>query len=209
MKERILDSLKVLHVPGEERNIVDMDRVSDICIVQNKAYLSITVSHNVAHQLQSLRIEAERIIKNIPEISDAIVTLTESKKAQKQTYSPLHNIGAFVAVASGKGGVGKSTTTVNLACALNRQGKKIAILDADVYGPSIPKLLRLSGKAEMVDKKYLKPMENYGIKIMSIGSLVEEDVAMIWRGPMIQSALMQMLHNVSWGKFEFNFSFKK
>ena len=111
-------------------------------------------------------------------------------------------IHAIVAVASGKGGVGKSTTAVNLALALKANGLRVGILDADIYGPSMPRLLKISGRPTQLEGKIIKPMENYGIKVMSMGFLVDEDVAMIWRGPMVQSALMQMLREVAWGDLD-------
>jgi ATP-binding protein involved in chromosome partitioning len=108
----------------------------------------------------------------------------------------------IIAVASGKGGVGKSTTAVNIALALQAIGLKAAILDADIYGPSVPRLLHISGRPQQIDGKTIRPMENYGLKAMSMGFLVDEDVAMIWRGPMIQSALLQMLREVAWGELD-------
>ncbi len=111
-------------------------------------------------------------------------------------------VGAIIAVASGKGGVGKSTTAVNLALGLATFGLKVGILDADIYGPSMPRLLGLTGKPETVDGKVLKPMERYGLKVMSIGFLVEEETPMIWRGPMVMSALTQMLREVAWGELD-------
>jgi ATP-binding protein involved in chromosome partitioning len=108
----------------------------------------------------------------------------------------------IIAVASGKGGVGKSTTAVNIALALQTLGLKAAILDADIYGPSVPRLLHISGRPQQIDGKLIKPMENYGLKAMSMGFLVDEGVAMIWRGPMIQSALLQMLREVAWGELD-------
>ena len=110
-------------------------------------------------------------------------------------------IASIVAVASGKGGVGKSTVAVNLALGLSKLGLKVGLLDADIYGPSVPRLLGLKGKPETVGNK-LKPMENYGIKCMSIGFMVEEDTAIIWRGPMVQSALTQMMTDVAWGELD-------
>lgn len=111
-------------------------------------------------------------------------------------------VAAIVAVASGKGGVGKSTTSVNLALALKANGLRVGILDADIYGPSMPRLLKISGRPQQIENRIIKPMENYGIKVMSMGFLVDEEVAMIWRGPMIQSALMQMLREVAWGELD-------
>jgi ATP-binding protein involved in chromosome partitioning len=108
----------------------------------------------------------------------------------------------IIAVASGKGGVGKSTTAVNIALGLKSLGLSIGILDADVYGPSIPRLMGISGRPQQIDGKLIKPMENYGLRNMSMGYLVDEGTAMIWRGPMIQSALLQMLREVAWGDLD-------
>lgn len=111
-------------------------------------------------------------------------------------------ITSIIAVASGKGGVGKSTTAVNIALGLRANGLKVGVLDADVYGPSMPRLLAIKGKPQTVDGKVMKPMENYGLKVMSIGFLVEEETPMIWRGPMVMSALAQMLREVEWGELD-------
>jgi ATP-binding protein involved in chromosome partitioning len=109
---------------------------------------------------------------------------------------------SIVAVASGKGGVGKSTTATNLALALSSLGLKVGILDADIYGPSQPRMLGISGRPDSPDGKILNAMENYGVKCMSMGFLVPEDTPMIWRGPMVQSALQQMLRDVVWGELD-------
>ncbi|MBO0345047.1 iron-sulfur cluster carrier protein ApbC [Roseibium sp. CAU 1637] len=108
----------------------------------------------------------------------------------------------IIAVASGKGGVGKSTTTTNLALGLQANGLKVGVLDADIYGPSIPRLFQVSGRPEPVSGRVLKPLEGYGIKVMSMGFMVEEDTPMIWRGPMVISALTQMLREVAWGELD-------
>jgi ATP-binding protein involved in chromosome partitioning len=109
---------------------------------------------------------------------------------------------AIVAVASGKGGVGKSTVAANLALGMRANGLRVGVLDADIYGPSMPRMLGIFGKPSMVDSKTLRPMENYGLKCMSIGFLVPEDTPMIWRGPMVMSALQQMLRDVDWGELD-------
>ena len=111
-------------------------------------------------------------------------------------------IEAIIAVASGKGGVGKSTTAVNIALGLAANGLKVGLLDADIYGPSMPRLLNIHGRPQTIDGKILKPMENYGLKVMSMGFLVDEETPMIWRGPMVMSALTQMLREVEWGALD-------
>jgi ATP-binding protein involved in chromosome partitioning len=109
----------------------------------------------------------------------------------------------IVAVASGKGGVGKSTLSCNLALALRAQGLRVGLMDADIYGPSVPKLFGLGGqKPRLISGKILEPLEGHGIKVMSIGFLVEEESAMIWRGPMVMSAITQMLREVAWGELD-------
>lgn len=119
-----------------------------------------------------------------------------------RTGPALPGVRHIVAVASGKGGVGKSTTACNLALALSAQGLKVGLLDADIYGPSVPKLFGLSGKPKVIEERLLAPMEGYGIKVMSIGFLIEAETAMIWRGPMVQSAITQMLREVAWGDLD-------
>jgi ATP-binding protein involved in chromosome partitioning len=114
----------------------------------------------------------------------------------------LPGIRSVVAVASGKGGVGKSTTAVNLALGLARLGQRVGLLDADIYGPSQPRMLGITGKPSSPDGKKLRPMANYGVRVMSMGFLVDEDAPMIWRGPMVQSAIQQMLTDVEWGELD-------
>ena len=128
-------------------------------------------------------------------------TFSEDKedKVEKVLES---NVKRFVAIGSGKGGVGKSTTSVNLAIALKLEGYKVGLLDADVYGPSQPRMLGVSGRPASVGGDMVAPLQNFGISLMSMGLLVPDDTAMIWRGPMVQSALTQMLNSVAWGDLD-------
>ncbi|WP_377295967.1 Mrp/NBP35 family ATP-binding protein [Rhizobium sp. SGZ-381] len=121
---------------------------------------------------------------------------------QRAQKAGVPGVGAIIAVASGKGGVGKSTTAVNLALAMMANGLKVGLLDADIYGPSVPRLLKISGRPQQIENRIIVPMENYGLKAMSMGFLVDEEAAMIWRGPMVQSAILQMLREVAWGELD-------
>jgi ATP-binding protein involved in chromosome partitioning len=123
-------------------------------------------------------------------------------RAAQPTQPLAPGVRSIIAVASGKGGVGKSTTAVNLALALAAIGRKVGVLDADIYGPSMPRMLGISGRPRTVDGKRLEPLENFGIKCMSMGFLVDEETPMIWRGPMVMSALQQMLRDVEWGELD-------
>ncbi len=124
------------------------------------------------------------------------------QEAPKPDKAAVPGINAIIAVASGQGGVGKSTTSVNLALALQANGLRVGVLDADIYGPSMPRLLKISGRPQQVSGRIIKPMEGYGLKVMSMGFLVDEETPMIWRGPMVISALTQMLREVEWGELD-------
>ena len=137
-----------------------------------------------------------------PAASPAPRPAPQAPASHAQGKRGVPGIAAIIAVASGKGGVGKSTTAVNIALGLSALGLKIGVLDADIYGPSMPRLLKISGRPETVDGKILKPMQNYGLKVMSMGFLVDEETPMIWRGPMVMSALTQMLREVEWGELD-------
>lgn len=228
-KEDVLAVLSKVRGPDLEGDIVSRGMVSDVFISDNKVYFSITVPSERAQELEPLRIAAERSVKAMPGVKGALVTLTADRKAGSSPpprpqppssagQSPGHasghshppqrekagvpGVGAIIAVASGKGGVGKSTTAVNLALGLQANGLRVGILDADIYGPSVPRLLKISGRPQQIENRIIKPMENYGLKAMSMGFLVDEETAMIWRGPMVQSALMQMLREVAWGELD-------
>ncbi len=228
-KDQIIAELRRVRGPDGEGDIVSLNLVSEILIQDGKVYFSIAVPPERAKELEPLRQVAERSAATVPGVKAVMATLTADRPAGKPAPAPgggpaghshaghshggpspagrpaLQGIKAvkhIVAVASGKGGVGKSTTAVNLALGLHANGLRVGLLDADIYGPSMPRLMGLSGKPELIGDKTLKPMQNYGIKVMSIGFLVEEDTPMIWRGPMVMSALTQMLRDVEWGEID-------
>ena len=202
-------------------DLISLGLVSDVFITDGKVIFSINVPAERAQELEPLRKAAEMTVADLDGVSKVIVALTAERKAggaaRVQSAPPpaaapsaapaapekvgIPGVKAIISVASGKGGVGKSTTSVNLALALQKLGNKVGILDADIYGPSMPRLLGITGKPT-ANGRILTPMEGYGLKVMSMGFLVEEDTPMIWRGPMVISALTQMLNEVDWGELD-------
>jgi ATP-binding protein involved in chromosome partitioning len=221
-KRQVEKALEAVIYPDSGKSIVALGMVSEIFISDAKAYFSITVPADRAADMEPLRLSAEKAAKGVPGIAGAVVALTADRKPGTQQPAPARpaaapgrpaaqpgsskvgvpGVGAIIAVASGKGGVGKSTTAVNLALGLQALGLKVGMLDADIYGPSLPRLLKISGRPQQQEDRIIIPMENYGLKVMSMGFLVDEEAAMIWRGPMVQSALMQMLREVAWGQLD-------
>ncbi|MBL4891839.1 MAG: iron-sulfur cluster carrier protein ApbC [Rhizobiaceae bacterium] len=220
-KETVFAALSKIKGPDMTGDLISLGLVSDVFITDGKVIFSINVPAERAQELEPLRKAAEMTIADLDGVSKVIVALTAERKtgsaAPVQTAPPpaapraaapaepdkvgVPGVKAIISVASGKGGVGKSTTSVNLALALQKLGNKIGILDADIYGPSMPRLLGITGKPT-ANGRILTPMEAYGLKVMSMGFLVEEDTPMIWRGPMVISALTQMLTEVDWGELD-------
>jgi len=201
--------------------------LSDIVVTDGKVFFSITVDADAVPQWEPIRARAEHAVRAIPGVTSALVALTGERtpgaagaapprrpQAQAAPARPqpgarapqaptgIPGVGAIIAVASGKGGVGKSTTAVNLALGLRDLGLKVGILDADIYGPSLPKLLAIRERPQTIGGTRLKPIERHGMPVMSIGFLIEEETPMIWRGPMVMSALTQMLREVEWGSLD-------
>ncbi|SCX04991.1 Cell division inhibitor MinD [Agrobacterium sp. DSM 25558] len=220
-KKQIEQALESVVYPGGDKSIIALGMVSEIFIADAKAYFSITVPADKADDMEPLRLAAEKAALSVSGLKAAMVALTADRKPgsapppkaapapgpaksapQPRTKAGVPGVGAIIAVASGKGGVGKSTTSVNLALGLQLLGLRVGILDADIYGPSLPRLLKISGRPQQGEGRVIMPMENYGLKVMSMGFLVDEEAAMIWRGPMVQSALMQMLREVAWGELD-------
>ncbi len=213
-QERILAALRQVNDPERGGDIVSLGMVSGIQIREGHVGFAIEVEPERGPRLEPLRKAAEKAVADLDGVLSASVVLTAEKRAARPAapQQPAHRhapqkplvpeVRSIVAVASGKGGVGKSTVAVNLALALAANGLQVGLLDADIYGPSQPRLLGLKGRPHTKDGKVLEPMEAFGIKAMSIGFLVNEDQAMIWRGPMVMSALQQMLRDVNWGALD-------
>ncbi len=211
----VLAALSRVSGPDGQTPLPQSGAIAGMTTVGGKVYLSIAIDPAKSMAMEAMRRTAETVLKGLPGVSGVSVTLTserpsgqgaapaapgpKAQAASRQTAIP--GVKRIIAVASGKGGVGKSTTAANLALGLAALGWRVGVLDADIYGPSMPRLFGLRGKPE-TDGKVMRPMEAYGIKVMSIGFLVDEEVAMIWRGPMVQSALTQMMRDVAWGELD-------
>ena len=222
-KEQVLGALaKVLSPDGTP--LPDARVLSDIVVSDGKVFFSLTVDAAAVKAWEAVRKTAEDAVRGVPGVQSALVALTAERAAGAPPRGPqpahtatqpqraahpadrvqpgIPGVEAIIAVASGKGGVGKSTTAVNLALGLRDLGLKVGMLDADIYGPSLPKLLAIKEKPQTVGGTRLKPIERYGLTVMSIGFLIDEETPMIWRGPMVMSAITQMLREVEWGKLD-------
>jgi ATP-binding protein involved in chromosome partitioning len=219
-KEAVLERLAAVKSP-EGRPLPETGTLSEIVVGDGKVFFSISVDAAVVKRWEGVRKAAEDAVRSVPGVTSAMVALTAERAAgggpaaappqarphpaaaaQPRAAQAPEGVDAIIAVASGKGGVGKSTTAVNLALGLSGIGLKVGMLDADIYGPSVPKLLAIRGRPQVIEGTRLRPMTGYGLQVMSIGFLVEEETPMIWRGPMVMSALTQMLREVEWGRLD-------
>jgi ATP-binding protein involved in chromosome partitioning len=208
-EETVLNVLRKLNLPQDVA-------VGGVSLAPTETGARVSVVFEIdpakAPAVEALRLEAEKQIAALAGVAAAHVVLSAHKQAPKiaaaprKEYTPtkihLPGVKRIIAVASGKGGVGKSTTSVNLAIAFKQNGLKAGLLDADIYGPSIPRMMNLRGKPQTTDDKKMVPMQRYGISVMSMGFLIAEDAPMIWRGPMVHSAITQMFRDVVWGDLD-------
>ncbi len=203
---QILDALRHVRLTGDERAIVAAGFVANVLIAPGTNGARVSFVLQSAGNADRLRQDAESAVRQIPGVSDVAIVMTAHKAAEPAPRRPqrldLPHIKRIVAVASGKGGVGKSTTAVNLAAALAQKGLKTGLLDADIYGPSIPLMLGVDGKPASAEDKKLIPHERFGMKVMSMGFLVPQDTPMIWRGPMVHTAVTQLFRDVAWGDLD-------
>ncbi len=203
MRQQIEEILSKVIYPGFSKSIMEFDFVTVIQIEEKEIVVTLDIpsaSDEIAKQLE------EEIVKRLSLFGANVVVNIGQPKMPRQTSSDgrnvLPNIQNFVMVSSGKGGVGKSTTTVNLALALAQQGKRVGLLDADIYGPNIPRMMGIADVQPVFLGKTIKPILAHGIKVMSIGSLVERGASLIWKGAMVTQAIEQMLEDIKWGELD-------
>lgn len=227
-QQQVLETLAKVRSPRGVA-LTDANVLSAITVGDGKVFFSINVEAAEARAWEDVRAQAESAVRAIPGVTTAMIALTAERKSGAATPAPqrpgvapasahrppqspagspmarqaeIPGVAAVIAVASGKGGVGKSTTALNLALGLRDLGLRVGLLDADIYGPSVPRLTGIHEKPELNDERKMISIPRFGLAIMSIGFLVEEETAMIWRGPMVMSAITQMLRDVAWGTLD-------
>jgi ATP-binding protein involved in chromosome partitioning len=203
-KESVTALLAEINDENSGRDLVSAGTVRDIDIQDDSVSVDIRLGYKLADKGEALAKVIKAKLESDLGIDKVNVNFSSKVVPHKvqEDLKPLASIANIIAVGSGKGGVGKSTTAVNLALALQHEGARVGLLDADIYGPSIPAMLGVKGQPR-TDGEHIIPKEAHGLKVMSIGFLVEEDSAMIWRGPMVTSALQQLLNDTLWGNLDY------
>ncbi len=203
-KKQVLEALSRIIDPDFGKDIVALGFVKDVAIESGKVSFIIELTTPACPVKEEFRRQATELVGAINGVRDVQVNITSNVRTRKHPdMQAIPGIRNIIAVASCKGGVGKSTTAVNLAVALARTGARTGLLDADVYGPSIPRMMGLTGQQPGVRDKAILPLVNFGVATMSIGFLVSEEQAVIWRGPMVAGALTQLLNDVAWGELDY------
>ncbi|HEV7501951.1 MAG TPA: Mrp/NBP35 family ATP-binding protein [Vicinamibacteria bacterium] len=202
--EQVLAALRAVQDPDLHKDIVTLGFVKDVKIAGSEVDFTIELTTPACPVKDQMKAEAEGIVRGLPGVSAARATMTADVKARggfgRQAVPGIRNI---IAVGAGKGGVGKSTTAVNLALALHRKGARVGLMDADVYGPNTPQMLGIEGGPDVGEDKKMVPPEGFGIKVISMGMLVPADQPIIWRGPMLHGAVQQFMRDVAWGELDY------
>jgi len=203
-KETVMALLADVFDENSGRDLVSAGAIREVGIHEGSVSVDARLGYPLVDNGAELAASIKARLESDPDINNASVNISCKVVPHKvqEDLKPLDSIANIIAVGSGKGGVGKSTTAVNLALALQREGARVGLLDADIYGPSIPSMLGVKGQPS-TDGEHIIPKEAYGLKVMSIGFLVAEDTAMIWRGPMVTSALQQLLGDTLWGPLDY------
>ncbi|BEP50290.1 iron-sulfur cluster carrier protein ApbC [Variovorax paradoxus] len=203
--EGLMDALKAVADPNTGKNFVATRSLKNLQIADGDVSFDLELGYPAKSQHAAMRKALVAAAKTVPGVSNVSVNITTKviSHAVQRGVQLMPNVKNIIAVASGKGGVGKSTTAANLALALAAEGAAVGLLDADIYGPSQPMMLGIEGRPESEDGKTMEPLENHGVQVMSIGFLVDQDEAMIWRGPMATQALEQLLRQTNWKDLDY------
>ena len=203
----ILNALKEVNYPGYSRDIVSFGIIKEVTVANGAVSILVQLTSNNPEVAQQIKSECQKVLKAVDGIRVAHVKINQPEgSAPSQTEGPekMPGIGKVVAVASGKGGVGKSTVSANLSCGLVNLGARVGLLDCDIYGPSIPLMMGVNERPAVTeDDEKLIPLENHGIKLMSMGFLLQDDQPVIWRGPMIMRTIQQFISQVLWGDLDY------
>lgn len=210
--DSIREALKAVKYPGYSRDIVSFGLVKDVAVNHGAVSVAIALTTPQPETAQQIKAECEQLLGALPGVDKVFVEVKQSGAAPANpahAQSPwasqnrVPGLKRVIAVASGKGGVGKSTVSVNLACALRHLGARVGLLDCDIYGPSIPLMMGARERPTVSDDNKLIPPAAHGVKLMSMGFLLEDDQPVIWRGPMIQKTIQQFIHSVDWGELDY------
>ena len=204
-EQAIMGALQGVVDPNTGKDFVTTKAIRNFSLADGDVSLDVELGYPAKSQMPELRKALVAAAKGVDGVGNVSVNITMKVQAHavQRGVQLLPGVKNIVAVASGKGGVGKSTTAVNLALALASEGARVGLLDADIYGPSVPMMMGIDGRPESIDGKNMEPMENYGVQVMSIGFLVAQDEAMIWRGPMATQALEQLLRQTHWKDLDY------
>ena len=210
LEESIWEALKMVRFPGMSRDIVSFGFVKGVELADGRARIRLAMTTQNREAAEQVRADVERTLAALPGVASAAVEIEvtapvsrEESAARAVARNPnlIPEVRAVVAVASGKGGVGKSTVAANLAIALARSGRKVGLLDVDIYGPSVPTMFGIDERPVVIGNR-IRPFDKYGIKLMSLGFILDVDTPVIWRGPMVMKAIEQMLGDVDWGALD-------
>ncbi|MEW8038841.1 MAG: iron-sulfur cluster carrier protein ApbC [Candidatus Thiodiazotropha endolucinida] len=204
-QDSVNEAIKGYVEPHLEKDLVTAKAIKGVEIEGGKVAITVELGFPARGCIEGISSAVCEKVEALPGVESVDVTISSKVVAHsvQKALKPIDNIKNIIAVASGKGGVGKSTTAVNLALALAEEGAKVGVLDADIYGPSQPRMLGINGKPESKDGKTLEPMQGYGMQAMSIGFLIDEETPMIWRGPMVTQALEQLLNDTNWDSLDY------
>lgn len=202
----IRNALKAVKYPGYSRDIVSFGLVKEISMNHGAVSVSLQLTSGNPEAAQEIKAESERALKAVPGVTTVHIEVIQPASSAQNPWAQqnrMPGIRRIVAVASGKGGVGKSTLSVNLACGLQHLGVKVGLLDCDIYGPSIPLMMGVQERPRISDEEKLVPPASHGVKLMSMGFLLEDDQPVIWRGPMIMKTIQQFVGAVDWGELDY------